>query len=590
LSGGIVALAVVSGVSTAATLLMTLTTALHFAWPDAWLRGLGLCFAVATVLALARNLFPNRLGFALGVIFAAVPSAVIAAQHAVDHWDDFMTWLPNALYIWKFGTFPTAAAPAVASVWPGYPPGSSLLLASIWSLAGRVVENAGPLLNVACLLILPGLLLRILGRDPQTLFGNIVLGASLGLGATILNVGLDWHWVLSSLPDNATQVALAAAFLLGAEALLRERHTSASHLAALAFILAFVTNLKQTGLILVVLLISALAIVRWTAIDSADRPEFRRPALLLSVVCLPSAAVWLCWLIYRTGIFPASAFSFHALEDWHFSALPDLLLAILRLAAQYWLYFVPVFVVVIRGCYVLGNRWLGRNPTPLSFADSLAAVFALIEVGYTGFLLISYLGAFADDEARRAAEWFRYQAQLGGAGLLTAIALIVERAPRPLPVAVPAVGLALLFATVCLVLPAPGVYPGRGVYSRTEIEQLREIGRDVGEAVAQAGTPVKLEFVNIDELLGVLIVRYDIWARSPILVRDVSWTWAANQDELVDLSAAAILQGSTVVALENYGGIHCALSFQGSRIRLLGPTRDAAPCLALLSRTKKQPY
>jgi hypothetical protein len=146
LSGGIIALALVSGISVSATLIMTLTTAFDFAWSDAWFRWVALLLAVAVVLAQLSNLSISRIAFTLGVVCGAVTSLVIAAQHEIDHWDDFMTWLSNALYIWKFGTFPTATTPPVASVWPGYPPGSSIVLASIWSVAGRVVETAGPVL------------------------------------------------------------------------------------------------------------------------------------------------------------------------------------------------------------------------------------------------------------------------------------------------------------------------------------------------------------------------------------------------------------------------------------------------------------
>jgi len=586
LSGGIIALALVSGITVIATLLMTLTTALSFSWPDVWFRWLALFLAAAVLLAQLGNLSLSRIASTLGVVCGAVPSLVIAAQHEVDHWDDFMTWLSNALYIWKFGTFPTPSAPSVASVWPGYPPGSSIVLASIWSVAGHVVETAGPVLNVACLMILPGLVLRILVSRPQSLLGSLVFGASLGLMATVLNVGLDWHWVLSSLPDTATLVAFAAAFLLGSEALFLADDTSRSRLAALALILALTTNLKQTGVVLVILLILALLIMRWTCIETEKR-QFRRHILILAVVCFPSLAVWMCWQVYRTTIFPANAFGFLPLADWHFFLLPDLLLAIVRSMAEHWVFFVLMAIVVIRGWYVIGNRWIGVNRAIMSPADRLAAVFALIETGYTGFLIVCYLGAFAEDEVLRAAEWFRYQAQIGGAGLLVAIALTNERLPQRVPVAVAWAAFALVLAMALIILPAPGVYPGQAVYDHPELQQVREIGKDAGEAIAQAGEPVTVELVNDDEFLANLIVRYEIWARSPRLVREIIWTSATGEDEIADLLATGDRPASSVVALEKHDGVHCAVLAKASLAKLLGPTRDAAPCLALLSRITK---
>ena len=215
LSGGLIALALVAGLDVAATMAMTATTALHLSWPAIAFHALAAALLAALVLAQARNFSMARVAFVFGVACAVLPSLLIAAQHAPDHWDDFMTWLGNAHYIFSFGAFPRAEP--VASVWPGYPPGSSIILAAIWSVAGRAVENAGPIINVACLALLPGLALRSIGSQPRTVIGHLLAGAMLGLAATILNVALDWHWVLSSLPDTATLVAFAAAFVLAGE-------------------------------------------------------------------------------------------------------------------------------------------------------------------------------------------------------------------------------------------------------------------------------------------------------------------------------------------------------------------------------------
>src|SRR5262249_38870799 len=154
---------------------------------------------------------------------------------------------PNATYIWRLGGFPTPAAPPVASELPGYPPASSLVLAALWSLAGRVVDDTGPVLNVLALMVLPALTLRALdiaewpSRPPAFAVGPI-----LGLLATVLNVAMDWHWTLSSLPESATLVAFAAAFVLSDEVLVRKPADARGRLVALAAILSLVTNLKQT--------------------------------------------------------------------------------------------------------------------------------------------------------------------------------------------------------------------------------------------------------------------------------------------------------------------------------------------------------
>ena len=61
-----------------------------------------------------------------------------------------------------------------------------------------------------------------------------------------------------------------------------------------------------------------------------------------------------------------------------------------------------------------------------------------------------------------------------------------------------------------------------------ELRQVREIGKKAGEAITQAGEPVTVQLVHNDYYLAVLIVRYDIWARAPLLVRGIFGTWAGD--------------------------------------------------------------
>ena len=419
LSGGIRALALVSAISTAATLAMTATTVAHMAWPNIAFQVLGVGLVAAVVVAHARRVSAGQLMFMAGVIAASLPSLVIAALHWLDHWDDFMTWLPNAVYIWKKGGFPTPAAPPVASDLPGYPPGSSIVLAALWSLAGRVVDNVGPVLNVLCLMILPGVTLRALDIGPQSLVRLFGLGAVLGLAWTILNVGLDWHWGLSSLPEVATLVAFAAAFVLSAECLLRRSSDAWPRLVALAAILALVANLKQTGIALVGILIVSTAIGAWICREE-DRRDVGDAAFTVALVSLPSVAVWLCWHVYLANIFTAHAVSFRPLGQWYYALLPDLIGAIGQQTVERWLFYVPIAVVFARGWFVLGRSLAGGGGAAVGTGDRLAAIFALVETAYVGFLVVCYIGAFNDEEVPRAAEFFRYQAEVGGAGLLVA--------------------------------------------------------------------------------------------------------------------------------------------------------------------------
>jgi hypothetical protein len=612
LDPGIIALALVSAIVLAATIVLIATTALHIAWSDSCFQWLAATMAAACVSAHARNFSPARIAFASGVMCGALPSLWSAAWHATDHWDDFMTWLPNALYLWKYGAFPTAAALPVASGLPGYPPASSIVLAAVWNAAGEVVEAAGAVINVISLMILPGFVLRTLRvARPDGVLVEFALGVALAILTTVLNFGLDWHWVLSSLPDTVTLVAFVVAFRLAAELVILGYDVSRSHFAALAAVLGLITNLKQTGVVLVVLLVLGLEVVAISWMGPGWR-QLRPRLLKLLLVCVPSLAIWWCWHIYLTDFFPAYTPSLRPIDDWYFALLPNLLMSIGRNMIDHWLFFAPILVVVARGLYVLGRRWLARNRAPVSPADQFAAGFALIHIGYSGFLIICYLAVFDEQEIRAAAEWFRYQAHTGGAGLLVALMLAMERwsvvfspavwrrLPEPLSVhrksmmaflehaparlfgtAVAAIALPLA-ASVAIVW-GPGIFHSNPQIDLVEIQQLRRIGQSIGRSIARAGRDAAVELITYDQLLPVIIVRYDVWANAGKLIRSFIITPAYDAGPDMALRYVdAERNGAFVVALKHDGRAHCAVWVNADEDLLFSET-DTAPCRHSLS-------
>jgi hypothetical protein len=581
-SGGIRALALVAGISTAATLVMAATTAAHMAWPNIAFQLLGVGFIVAVIVAHARRVSLGQLMFMAGVLAASLPSLVIAAQHWLDHWDDFMTWLPNAVYIWKKGGFPTPAAPPVASDLPGYPPGSSIVLAALWSLAGRVVDNVGPVLNVLCLMIMPGVTMRALDIGPQSLVRLFSLGAVLGLAWTILNVGLDWHWGLSSLPEVATLVAFAAAFVLSAECLFRTSSDARPRLVALAAILALVANLKQTGIALVGILILSVAAATWICREQ-DRRDVRDAALTVALVALPSVAVWLCWHVYLANIFTAHAVSFRPLGQWYYALLPDLIGAIGEQTVERWLFYVPTAIVVARGWFVLGRSLAGGGRAAVGMGDRLAAIFALVEPAYVGFLVVCYIGAFNDEEIPRAAEFFRYQTEVGGAGLMVAVVMLAERLRPPrfaaLTLAIPA----LQLVGVWMLWPAAGVYQWGGVLPAVDVASIRQLGREAGNLIAREDRQAEVTLLVAAQPLALIVMRYEMWASAPTQIVSVKVSYADNGiTGFVDQFSAAQRTGPLVGLTE--ASPRCGFYVDGARADLLPASKMSADCRSLLSQ------
>jgi hypothetical protein len=598
LGGGISSLAAVAAVSSAATLVLIATTAAGISWPDISFRLLAAAMAAAVIVAQARSFSLLRLPFALGVLLTSLPSLVIAARIPINHWDDFWTWLPNAFYIWHFGALPTPANPPVASYLPGYPPGSSIILAAVWSAAGRVLDHAGPMLNVACLMVLPGVVLRALGlgldRPPLQV---VVLGAVLGALATVLNVGVDWHWVLSSLAETATMVAFAAAFQLGAEALFRRSQASRSKLIALAALLAFVVNLKQTGVALTGILLVALSLDAFTW-RRDDSRSLRESILTLTLVAGPSIVMWLGWHFYLTRIFHAYAVGFRPFGEWYFALLPTLLAAIAQELASHWLFTIPIAIVVLRGCYILARRFIGGDRTPPTAADRLAAIFALVEAGYSAFLVVCYIGAFDKGQVSRADEWSRYQAQIGAAGLLVALALAAERL-RQVRFATLAAAAALVpFAMAWTLSSAAGVYEWEGILNRAEVQSIRKLGREAGKLVAAPNQDANIELVVYDPthsgglpfmryVLASLIMRYEIWASAPLRIRSFKDHWSGEEADVAVQMRAAIQRGAHAVAIGK--DLDCAVYAWSGRVSLIANGEASAACVTIAAQLTEQP-
>ena len=223
-----------------------------------------------------------------------------------------------------------------------------------------------------------------------------------------------------------------------------------------------------------------------------------------------------------------------------------------------------------------------RRVRAIAPADRLAALFALVETGFLAFLFVCYLGAFTEKEARNAAEFFRYQSALGGAGLIVALALVMARLPQRLPAAIAPAILAAQVGAAVAILPAPGIVPGKALYGPEEVAQVREIARQAGETLARAGEPVTLQLLHNDYYLAVLIARYEIWARWPRTDPRHCRNWTG--DELPARFAATRRHAPYILAMENAGGHHCAVLGRGKTLELMGDAAARSKCLPLLRR------
>lgn len=488
---------------------------------------------------------PEIAGGLLGVVPLVI--ALLAAR--VVHWDDFMTWLPNALSISVFGR-PAFAMPegAVPSTWGAYPPAASLAVAAVWSAFGRSLETAAGWINVAALLSLSGVIVREIGVRPTSLVVRIAAPLSAALAVTLFNPSLDWHWVLSGCPDTLTGVAVAVA-AVGARRLWldREREGEIGEAVTLGVALGLVAALKQTGLILVVLLVGAT--VALALLVGTPRRSLGRTLLLLVASLGPAVLVVVAWRACLALSGAAGEMGFLPFDEWHLDVLPKTLAAVGTESLDRGLRTLPELAVLGVGLVVwvrvLVARITGR-PGEEKPARLNAAIFAALWVGFSSFLLVAEIGAFSAGEAERAAEWTRYQAQVAQFGLIAAAALVWEtwgqrlaRVPASLVGAVAAASLVLGGVASGLAgapRPTLGLH-WAGVLDAGEIGTIRTLAiRAAEEARARGADDVAFAIIKpiatprSDQLgpwhtrsLATLIAKFQLW-RSDV-TRPIGFVW-----------------------------------------------------------------
>jgi hypothetical protein len=234
----------------------------------------------------------------------------------------------------------------------------------------------------------------------------------------------------------------------------------------------------------------------------------------------------------------------------------------------------------------------------------------LIHTGYSGFLIICYLAAFDEQEIHAAAEWFRYQAHSGGAGLLVAVMLAMERrrvvfgpaAWRRLPESLSVHGRSMMaflehaparlfgtgvagvaLAASAAIVRGPGIFHSNPQIDPIEIQQVRRIGQSIGQSIARAGRDAAVELITYDQLLPVIIVRYQVWANAGKLIRSFIITPAYDAGpDMGQRYVDAERNGAFVVALKHDGRAHCAVWVNAHEDLLFSET-DTAPCRHSLS-------
>lgn len=345
------------------------------------------------------------------VLIIAAPLLLIASARMASEWDEFSHWLPTTRYMFEEQGFPFGGLELSGGMFPGYPYTWLFLVYMADMLAGQLVEAAGAVLNILLLLTFGVGVVRLWCEATER---PMLSAASLGwtgalfatMAATVLNPTFVQKVIMTTYADASTAAAVGIATVLAyfvLDALVSGDKARLRTLVwQLGLTLAVLINIKQSNLVLVVMLLGGTGLValRDKAIRLAD---FIR---LLPVLVLPAVLIYGIWRYHVLVNLPVNAEAgFMPYEAWNTHILGTIFQHMLEVAAKKSGYF---GVMAIAAMFAVKGLWRCR-----SGFDRLAMLIGFSFLGYNSFLYLIFVTQFPEYDALRVASYWRYNHHLG---------------------------------------------------------------------------------------------------------------------------------------------------------------------------------
>ena len=432
-----------------------------------------------------QGIEPAAAGTLWRVLVLALPLLVLVTAMRASQWDEFTNWLPNAQYLLRFDAFPRGDLPASPSALPAYPYALPLTNYLASRLAGGFVENAGALFNVLLLLLFAPMFLHVVqqGLKAAAAWQRTWGAAALGiLGVTVLSTTFVQKLILTAYADSATAVTLATAGVLGwkmLDALAEGGERADTRALAWQFALAaaVLVSLKQSNLVLLVLLLGGMILV----VLRDAKIRVRDFARLVPVLLVPAAVVYASWRYHVTGHMAGGELSVLPLERWLFPYVFEILGRMIEAAGRKGAYFGMMAVLSV---FAVRGLWRIRG----SF-DRMAVMVGAVFIGFNLFLWFVYIAIFGEYQGRNIGSYWRYNTQLGILGCTAAafgLAHLWRRFVSPRLAGAGGVARLLPALGMAVVVALPLALPEKlRIDARPQKDHMRLVGQDLGRSLPE---------------------------------------------------------------------------------------------------------
>ncbi|WNJ99823.1 hypothetical protein L2D14_18435 [Thalassospiraceae bacterium LMO-JJ14] len=344
------------------------------------------------------------------VLLLGAPLLLIASARMASEWDEFSHWLPTTRYIYDAHQFPFGREVS-GGYFPGYPYAWLFLVYMADMLAGQLIEAAGSTLNILLLLVFGVGAVRMwcdATENPMPDAGKLTWTGALFavLAATLLNPTFVQKVIMTTYADASTSVAVGVGTVLAyfiLDALSRQDDEKARSLAwQFGMAMAVLINIKQSNLVLVVMLLGGACLVVLRDRSLAIGPFVK----LLPRMVLPAVLIYGVWRYHVSVNLPHDAEAlFQPFDAWNTHILWPILKQMFVVAGKKSAYFGLMGVAVVFACIAF-YRVRG------SF-DRLAMLIGFSFLGYNAFLYLIFVAQFGANDALRVASYWRYNHHLG---------------------------------------------------------------------------------------------------------------------------------------------------------------------------------